>query len=262
MKSEIKRKKLKIEYRKNRTRKIAVLLMTPSLIISLVLYFVFVYPKIEITGLVGLGIGLGVLGFTAGFVLLLFPLPNEDNAFLEIIKAYEIVETTSSDLFLCRKAHKHLKKASKLLGKMDIGIGSWYTPTRNAERSFIGAIKTRTQPALLDGKLQLSHLEDIAYAFIDPSVDKLGEVVQMLEQNYEKHEVTERTLTGLLKQFSHSRIGQIIYSLGLGYGSILAICFIYVIFVGQDFFSFAIDNPEIIILGGALFSGVAFWKKD
>jgi hypothetical protein len=82
----------------------------------------------------------------------------------------------------------------------------------------------------------------------------------MIEKTYEKGGPPQTITETFNKKLRETTFGSVIYSLVLGYGLILIICMIYIEVTGQDFMTFLKERPEVVILGGGVFSGLTFGR--
>jgi len=114
-------------------------------------------------------------------------------------------------------------------------------------------LKLIVLPTVKDGAIKPEHLEDIALAVYETDTKMLEIVNEKIEKetSYTKKESDESEIVTLVKRFQENKYGNILFSLLLGYGLVLATSLIYVVLTQQDFIVFSKENPEIIILGGA-----------
>lgn len=185
----------------------------------------------------------------------------EFHAFQEIARAIKILEE-SSEPIAYEEAYRCLNKAYKTLKKINLDYLEWYEKINQALNRFLENLQLIVLPAIANSNIKTEHLEEIALAVLSVDSSKTEAINTTLESepSYKKYEPPPRKIEIFKRRFRESTIGNILYSLALGYGLVLAICLIYVVTTQQDFMIFARENPEIVVLGGLVGSGLTFWK--
>lgn len=191
--------------------------------------------------------------------LLIRPLNLEDRAFIEIFEAAKLSEKSSARIFL-EETSKHLKKAHKLLGKLHLKYLNCYREVNTEVRKFREIIKGMMS-ALNKGELKSYELKEMAYTLAEPTIKNLEETNAKLWDKYHGKELKEHGLKHYISRFYATSPGRIVMSLTLGYGLIILISFGYCLLVNVDFSVFSIQNPSILIMGGAILSGISFFGK-
>jgi hypothetical protein len=250
-------KKLRAKRIKHRMLK-AFFCILMAIVILILLYFFVSIPE-NIKSLinwiiVGLLYGLYISGHGC-----IHPLNPEERAFCEIYSAIELLEKSNNGLFL-EETLNHLKKAYKLLRRVDLKYTSFYRET-NFEVKRLVEIMKGTIHAAQNRELESGHLEQIASALIKPTLESIKSVNDQLWDKYHGKELQEFGLKYHVSKFYATTLGKVTVSLVFGYGLIILISLIYCLVVGIDFILFSKENPSIIIMGGAILSGISFFGK-
>jgi hypothetical protein len=107
----------------------------------------------------------------------------------------------------------------------------------------------------------LADLEKIAWSLAEPTLTNVKAINDQLWEKYHGKELQEFGFKYYLSRFYATTLGRITTSLILGYMLITIISFTYCFLFGIDFVLFCRQHPSIIIMGGAVLSGISFFGK-
>ena len=196
------------------------------------------------------------------------PLSSTFNAVRNIIDAVNTIDTLHEQIAY-EDAYNSLNKALKNLNRLCDNYlveNDWYNKLNNYIVEFVKDLEFVLIPATFDRTINKEDLEDYAFALYSLDKAELMEVKKTIDDRVAKgiYKKTEAPTTSnqwtTLNRFSENRIEKLLTSIFLGYGVVLIICGIYVYATQQDFMIFARQNPEIIIMGGLIISGITFWR--
>ncbi len=190
------------------------------------------------------------------------PLSQSQRAFQKIVNAIQTLDK-SQERIAYEDAYLSLKGALKNLEKLSSFLTglTWYAGINKEINQFIEDIKLIVLPLTLDSTIKKADLEDVALALYSKNADELNKVSTALEEKYHKSEPPAKQET-MWHEFSQTRLGRLAISLCLGYALILVLSAFYVFFTQQNFVVFARGNPDIIIVGGLIASGITFWRDN
>lgn len=266
MKREIEKALVRLEIEGRETRKTKARNILVIVAVAVLLYLIqFVYPQYSALLVID-----ALLVLFGGFYTIIDAIPSiyqplkpEFHAFKEIARAIRLIYQ-SSDPIAYKEAYRCLRHAHEILTNISLDHLEWYNETNETLERFLENLQSIVLPAITNSNIKKEHLEEIAIALysIDPS--KITEVNKTLEAetNYQKSGPSQTKVEAFTKKLRETTVGNIAYSLALGYSLILGICIIYVAATGQDFMTFVKERPDIIIGGGAGFFAflVAFLK--
>jgi len=264
MKEEIEKALVRLQIEGKETRKTKARNILIIVAVAVLLYLIqYAYPQysalLVIDALLALFGGIYiVLDAIPAFYQ---PLKPEFHAFKEIARTVQILEK-SNEPIAYEEAYRCLRHAQKILEDIDLDDLEWYAETNETLKRFLENLQSIVLPAITNSNIKKEHLEEIAIALysIDPS--RIAEVNKTLEaeKSYKKSGPSQTKVEAFTKKLRETTVGNIAYSLALGYGLILGICIIYVAATGQDFMTFLKERPDVVILGGGVFSGLTFWR--
>jgi len=210
------------------------------------------------------------LSFACTFgMVCVHPLGPEDRAFCEIYNAIKLFEKSKREIYgvnsklkeiVSEETINYLKKAHKLLKRVQLVSTGFYREMNNEVKRLKEIIKGTIAAAYV-GELELTDLQEIASIFINPTLENVRSINNRLWDKYREKEYEEHGLKYVISKFYATTPGKIIMSLVFGYGLIVAISVIYCLVVGINFGTFCKGNPSIIIMGGAILSGISFFGK-
>jgi len=264
MKHEIEKALVRLEIEGRETRKTKTRNILAIVAVAVLLYLIqFVYPQYSALLVID-----ALLVLFGGFYTVIDAIPSiyqplkpEFHAFKEIARAIRLIYQ-SSDPIAYKEAYRCLRHAHEILTNISLDHLEWYNETNETLKRFLENLQSIVLPAITNSNIKKEHLEEIAIALysIDPS--KIAEVNKALEAetSYQKSGPSQTKVEAFTKKLRETTVGNIAYSLALGYGLILGICIIYVALTGQDFMTFVKERPDIVIYGGGVFSGLTFWR--
>lgn len=255
--------RLEIEGKETRKRMVRNILIYCALVV--IFYFIpRLFPQLPqalfaIDAIIGLFGGLYVV-FEA-IPTLYHPLESAYYAFKDIIKAIEILEK-SDEAIAYEEAYRCVKHASKILHTRILKLDEfeWFDRVIKILQQFHENLELIVLPAISNASIKKEDLEEIALAVYSVNPSEIEVVNKKLEKSYEKSEPPPRKVEIIKGIFLESVIGKLLYSLALGYGLVLGISLVYVVATSQDFVIFARENPEVVVLGGLIVSGITFWR--
>lgn len=98
-------------------------------------------------------------------------------------------------------------------------------------------------------------IEELALACIKPNIAKFIKFDESLKDLQKRTVIKEESRFNISKILK-TRIGSLVFSLGVGYVSIVILSFFYSMIINMPFIQFASSNPHIIILGGVGFASL------
>lgn len=253
---------LRIEGRELRKQKARNIL---TIVILAIVFYLIPYFFPQLSQIFALFVVTAVLG---GMYILFQAIPSlyqpfrsELYAFKKIVRAIETLEK-SSEPIAYEEAHRFLKHALKILKEIELDNLDWYDEINQTLNRFLENLQLILLPAIAKSNIKKEHSEEIALALYSENPSKIQAVNKTLESepSYKKAKPQPRKIEMFTKKFRESTIGKLLYSLALGYGLVLIVCIIYVVATAQDFMIFARENPEIVVLGGIIVSGITFWR--
>ncbi len=108
----------------------------------------------------------------------------------------------------------------------------------------------RLVPASRTGELTPDIMRQLAKFLAKPSINGQRQLNSEIEHSYKEGEKEGIPIGDRISRFYKSRMGQIAQSLIFGFGVSVFASVIYAFLTSQDFFTFAKDNPAVV-LGGA-----------
>jgi hypothetical protein len=262
MKNDIEKALLRLDIESREIRKSKELNLGMTIAVSILLFLVIYFvPALFLLVLVeALLIFLGGIAAVIDWIpSILRPLEPEFRAFKSITRAVDLLKKSDDDLAY-KEAYRHVKHAYGILKSMALYEKGWYKEINRIVDQFVENFQLYILPAIADSTIMAKDLEDIAMAIYSLKPSKIATANEMIEKTYEKGEPPQTVLEIFTKKLRETTVGNVAYSLALGYGLILGICMIYVALTGQDFMAFVKERPDVVILGGGVFSGLTFWK--
>jgi hypothetical protein len=189
------------------------------------------------------------------------PLKPEFYAFKEIARTVQILEK-SNEPIAYEEAYRCLRHAHRILENIDLDDLGWYDETNETVKRFLENLQSIVLPAITNNNIRKEHLREIAIALYSMDPSRIAKVNKTLETEttYKKSGPSQTKVEAFTKKLQETTVGNVAYSLALGYGLILGICIIYIALTGQDFMTFVKERPDVVILGGGVFSGLTFWR--
>ena len=212
-----------------------------------------------------------LLTFIFGFLALLIIIPKLVNpltlthrAFQKIANAIQTLDK-SQEKIAYEDAYHSLKGALKNLETLSstfLRDLTWYEGINKTINQFIEDFKLIVLPLTLDATFKKTDLEDVALALYSKNANELTKVSETLEEKYHKKNEPIVPQETMWHEFSQTRTGRVVISLSLGYVLILVLSAVYVFATQQNFVVFVRGNPDIIIIGGLIASGITFWRDN
>lgn len=259
-------------YKERRSYRIKIIIIY---IVCWIPYFLLVsWIYFYVNWLFGLLVGIGFIGFigTAMYVEYHFWIsePNETMIFVNLYKALGLLELYSeekeSSKMLLRKATKHVKEAIKKMyplwhpEKMNSILfdKEFREPLENLSKN----LKNRILPRIIQGKeihKMQSTLRGLVKVFgeiVRPI--SLNQIVSLNEnlESFEEVSIREKTIKSAIKTAMISKPMKLLFSIFLGYFSIVAITFFFCQSLQMDFVNFLRNNLTVVISSGAVISGI------
>ena len=132
-----------------------------------------------------------IIGFIIGGNAVLFPISNENKAFLAIIKAYDLVnpifkieKLNDENKDLINDASKQILNAAFYLKENDSFTSEatqWNLKNKQVEEKFINNLQTKVSPLIKENKYPPKYIENIALLFVDADIDKIKQFNDSLE---------------------------------------------------------------------------------
>lgn len=183
MDERIKDKRQAITIRKEKKRRRAIIIFIILSILTITLYYITIpFEKFPFYLFL-------TIGFVASIMMIYNPLDKEDCAFIEIVKALEIMENQYASDENRKNAYDNIIRASKYLDDIDSikdTHTSWYRDIIKIENEFISNLKNYVAPSILSNKIDNSLLTRIAYAFISQSTEHIKITNELIEKNLEE----------------------------------------------------------------------------
>jgi hypothetical protein len=279
MKDEIEKALVRLQIEGKETRKTKARNILVIVAVAVLLYLVqYAYPQFSaLLGIVALIALFGGIYIVFDAIPSIYqPLKLESHAFKEIAQSIEILEK-SNETIAYKEACRHLKKAIRIVREIELSDLAWYKQVNVILEEFLSLLERfieEMEKSIVDiiGEMEIpiaekERLEDIALAIYSRDPMKIDAINQTFRGEPWFEDVVVDELMELYKETRREKAlailrgsGNIAYSLALGYSLILGICIVYVVATGQDFMVFLRENPETVILGGGVFSGLTFWR--
>ena len=265
MQAQLEGKRFSIELAKKARRKRgAWLILAFGFLIGTFFINKYYFKNSTITEYNAILIAFSILSLIFGLIQIFDPLNYDEKAFCKIIEAAELVEKSITNPDFRKLAYQKLNKASGYLESIDKGDGAWYSNIKEIENRFIKNLKNRVAPAVLEGELSYTNLENIALVFTDSDVNRMESINQSLEKQIEERKIPQVSNISIITTFFNTKLGKITASLLIGYILITFFSLMFVLLTNQDFKLFITNNPSIILIGGTTLSGIisAFMLKE
>lgn len=134
------------------------------------------------------------------------PLNSSDNAFLHLVSSLDYLENSNGNSDLITAAYEQLLKAIRDLESMKLGDASYYSNTKQEEKTLIKNLKNRLAPAILAGNVTHVNLQEIAQIFTNSDTDFMKIINEQLEQQFETREIGDTFGRSISSSFKESPI--------------------------------------------------------
>lgn len=202
-------------------------------------------------------LGIGFLLLSIGFIS--NPISDQENAFLEVVNAIEILENTNLDDELYNKAYQYTIGACESLEQMKIGESSWSKEVHKIKEEFTSNIRNRLAPAINDKQHVLPFLIEVATALETSdleNVEATSKKLESLNQIVIDKKGFNDVLKSALSKIHYKFIVSILVSTIIPIFTLFLICSVFQIDVSSTVKSNIMTFVGIII---ALFSGTLFF---
>jgi len=258
--------------RQARKRK-AVIIFISTLIIEVITFICADYVGIDwLSGFFAFLFGVTLLG--GFFYLGSRPWMSESiemKIFVNLYEAIDMLETysKSKEKVCLKKAVKFIQKAINSIRRFienstSVRCSLFHKEIVSNFEKLKASFQNRILPRVSSAKnleVSINLLRDIANTFGRPEQEIDLNSLVSINQQLEKFKPIElKPEPSFITKIKQTTAGRILYSLTLGYLLILIICFVYATGTNQIFATFIRENPEIVIIGGLIASGIAFYK--